>query len=90
MTGLDEKSRKKPRWIFLDYEYIKTGDVGIKTKIIEIKFVPEDCRIKDKMMFTTTETAIKTALNFDGTARQCDSVDDLKDILPMLKEGKLR
>ena len=67
-----EEYENKPRYIILDFGY-QTKDNRDVSKIVLIKWAPDGCRIKEKMVFASTASAVQSA--FDGIAKSYQAND---------------
>ncbi|TFK33015.1 cofilin [Crucibulum laeve] len=50
------------RWAIYDLEFEKDGGDGKRKKIIFVSWVPDDAKIKQKMVFASSRDALKRAL----------------------------
>eukprot|EP00622_Pseudochattonella_farcimen_P003797 FR739044.1.p1 GENE.FR739044.1~~FR739044.1.p1 ORF type:complete len:140 (+),score=18.60 FR739044.1:78-497(+) len=68
---LGQLDTTQPRFIFIDYDY-ETTDGRPADKLVFVSWIPDDCKIKDKMKYAGTKESMKTAcvgvsLNLNAT-----------------------
>lgn len=64
------------KYIAYDFEYV-AKDGGNRNKLLFIAWVPDTCKIKDKMLYASSKDALKKKLNGYHIEVQANSKDEL-------------
>lgn len=86
VARLKEDETHWPRWIFVKLDF-NTDDNRQAQKLVRINWVPDQSKIKAKMVFSASDNSLKGQLDTALPAIQCDDAEDVMNVPAKVKNA---